>query len=98
MYFCRLFIVFSDGNGVSSVESPILQDFRLYAAELTARHDRHERIVRLSRDVTTESKRVIFFLHSLKYKIFRHLLFKVTNFIVLMIEFSIVEQMIWNLA
>lgn len=61
------FIVFSDGNGVSCVESPILQDFRLYAAELTARHDRHERIVRLSRDVTTESKRVIFFLHSLKY-------------------------------
>jgi predicted translin family RNA/ssDNA-binding protein len=27
------------------------------------RHDRHERIVKISRDITIESKRIIFVLH-----------------------------------
>jgi len=31
--------------------------------ELDAKHDKHERIVKLSRDVTVESKRTIFLLH-----------------------------------
>ncbi|KAH8295252.1 hypothetical protein KR018_009117 [Drosophila ironensis] len=46
-------------------ENPILQAFTKYSAELTQKHDRHERIVKLSRDITIESKRIIFLLHSI---------------------------------
>ncbi|XP_066157785.1 translin-associated protein X isoform X2 [Euwallacea fornicatus] len=38
--------------------------FRVFSSELDDRHDRHERIVKLSRDITIESKRIIFLLHS----------------------------------
>ncbi|XP_077299717.1 translin associated factor X [Arctopsyche grandis] len=58
--------ILNDDPETKSQQSPILDAFKLYAAELTARHDRHERLVRISRDVTTESKRSIFHLHSLK--------------------------------
>ena len=34
--------------------------FQKYQKELDCRHDKHERLVKLSRDVTIESKRVIF--------------------------------------
>lgn len=37
--------------------------FGAFQLELDARHDRNERIVKLSRDVTIESKRLIFLLH-----------------------------------
>ena len=43
--------------------SPIIQAFRKYQTELDSRHDKHERLVKLSRDVTIESKRIIFLLH-----------------------------------
>ncbi|XP_018333680.1 translin-associated protein X [Agrilus planipennis] len=43
--------------------SPIIKMFRQYAIELDDKHDRHERIVKLSRDITIESKRIIFLLH-----------------------------------
>ncbi|EDV49009.1 translin-associated protein X [Drosophila erecta] len=46
-------------------ENPIVQQFRIYSNELTMKHDRHERIVKLSRDITIESKRIIFLLHSI---------------------------------
>ncbi|KAH8291831.1 hypothetical protein KR054_001049 [Drosophila jambulina] len=46
-------------------ENPIVQAFRNYSAELTMKHDRYERIVKLSRDITIESKRIIFLLHSI---------------------------------
>lgn len=39
--------------------------FRKFAAELDTKHDKHERIVKISRDITIESKRLIFSLHSL---------------------------------
>jgi len=42
----------------------VIKMFREYAAEIDAKHDRHERIVKLSRDITIESKRIIFLLHS----------------------------------
>ena len=45
--------------------SPVIQSFRKFAAELDAKHDRHERIVKHSRDITIESKRIIFLLHSI---------------------------------
>ncbi|XP_061173497.1 translin-associated protein X-like [Saccostrea echinata] len=38
----------------------IIQQFQEYQKELDFRHDKHERLVKLSRDVTIESKRVIF--------------------------------------
>ncbi|EDW38820.1 GL13728 [Drosophila persimilis] len=46
-------------------DNPIVQAFRNYSIELTTKHDRHERIVKLSRDITIESKRIIFTLHSI---------------------------------
>ncbi|XP_015587724.1 translin-associated protein X [Cephus cinctus] len=45
--------------------SLVIKQFRAYAAELDSKHDRYERIVKLSRDVTIESKRIIFLLHTL---------------------------------
>ncbi|XP_058130325.1 translin-associated protein X [Anopheles ziemanni] len=43
----------------------IIQCFRGYASELDAKHDRYERIVKCSRDITIESKRIIFLLHTI---------------------------------
>ena len=34
---------------------------------LDEKHDKHERIVKLSRDITIESKRVIFLLHRINW-------------------------------
>ncbi|XP_023306110.2 translin-associated protein X [Lucilia cuprina] len=45
--------------------NPVLKAFKSYAAELDDKHDRYERIVKLSRDITIESKRIIFSLHSI---------------------------------
>lgn len=42
----------------------IVKSFRDYANELNAKHDRYERIVKHSRDITIESKRLIFLLHT----------------------------------
>ncbi|XP_044730036.1 translin-associated protein X [Chrysoperla carnea] len=44
--------------------SPVIQMFKQYSAELDAKHDRYERIVKTSRDITIESKRIIFLLHN----------------------------------
>ncbi|KAJ2944179.1 hypothetical protein O0L34_g18156 [Tuta absoluta] len=45
-------------------DSPVLAMFKQAATILNERQDRHERLVKLSRDVTIESKRIIFLLHS----------------------------------
>lgn len=37
--------------------------FKSFQQELDARHDKYERLVKLSRDITVESKRTIFLLH-----------------------------------
>ncbi|XP_021348105.1 translin-associated protein X-like [Mizuhopecten yessoensis] len=42
--------------------SPVIQAFRLYQSELDTRHDKHERLVKISRDITIDSKRTIFLL------------------------------------
>ncbi|GFS15393.1 translin-associated protein X, partial [Elysia marginata] len=42
--------------------SPVIQAFRVFQKELDNRNDRNERIVKLSRDITIESKRIIFLL------------------------------------
>ena len=44
-------------------DSTIQSAFDLWQAELDSRHDKLERIVKLSRDITIESKRAIFLLH-----------------------------------
>ncbi|XP_071833134.1 translin-associated protein X-like isoform X1 [Apostichopus japonicus] len=45
------------------LNSPILQAFSVFQQELDTKHDKYERIVKLSRDITIESKRIIFLLH-----------------------------------
>ncbi|XP_077865847.1 translin-associated protein X-like [Saccoglossus kowalevskii] len=44
-------------------DSLVIKTFRYYQVELDGKHDKHERLVKLSRDVTIESKRIIFLLH-----------------------------------
>lgn len=51
------FLFLSD---VDQQKSHISQCFQEYQKELDCRHDKHERLVKLSRDVTIESKRAIF--------------------------------------
>ncbi|KAK6167918.1 hypothetical protein SNE40_021842 [Patella caerulea] len=43
--------------------SAIIKIFRGFQGELDAKHDKHERLVKISRDVTIDSKRTIFLLH-----------------------------------
>lgn len=43
----------------------VIQQFRLYSNELDTKHDKFEKLVKLSRDITIESKRIIFLLHTL---------------------------------
>lgn len=45
--------------------NPIVKSFRQYATELNDKHDRYERIIKQSRDITIESKRLIFLLHTI---------------------------------
>ncbi|CAG4939592.1 unnamed protein product [Parnassius apollo] len=47
-----------------AADSPILAMYKTAALKLNTRQDRHERLVKLSRDITIESKRIIFLLHS----------------------------------
>ncbi|EFN87433.1 translin-associated protein X [Harpegnathos saltator] len=57
-------------NGREVLESidennPVISQFRVYAADLDAKHDRYERIFKVNRDVAIESKRIIFLLHTI---------------------------------
>jgi predicted translin family RNA/ssDNA-binding protein len=45
--------------------NPVLCAFRAYSEELDDKHDRYERVIKLSRDICIESKRIIFTLHSI---------------------------------
>lgn len=45
-------------------DHPTMQAFMQYNTELVEKQDRYERIVKLSRDITIESKRIIFLLHN----------------------------------
>lgn len=46
----------------------VVQQFRAYALELDDKHDRFERILKLGRDITIQSKRIIFLLHTIDKK------------------------------
>ena len=47
----------------AGLSSLVMQAFKSFQQELDARHDKYERLVKLSRDITVESKRTIFLLH-----------------------------------
>jgi len=47
-------------------DDPVINMFGQISKVLDARHDKRERIVKLSRDITIESKRIIFCLHRIK--------------------------------
>uniref|UniRef100_A0A8D8MDN4 Translin-associated protein X n=1 Tax=Culex pipiens TaxID=7175 RepID=A0A8D8MDN4_CULPI len=57
----------SDAGPVDE-NNPVVLQFREYARELDEKHDRYERIVKCSRDITIESKRIIFLLHTVDSK------------------------------
>ncbi|XP_051508359.1 translin-associated protein X [Myxocyprinus asiaticus] len=44
-------------------DSHVIAAFKVFQQELDTKHDKHERLVKISRDVTIESKRTIFLLH-----------------------------------
>ena len=48
------------------VSDPVQKMFGEISIYLDSRHDKKERIVKLSRDITIESKRIIFCLHRIK--------------------------------
>lgn len=48
------------------VNVKVIEQFRQFAVELETKQDRYERIVKISRDITIESKRLIFYLHTFK--------------------------------
>lgn len=47
----------------ANLSSPVIAAFKIFQQELDTRHDKYERLVKISRDVTIESKRTIFLLH-----------------------------------
>ncbi|XP_059477889.1 translin-associated protein X [Neocloeon triangulifer] len=55
----------SDPGEEVDESSEVVQTFRQFAKELDAKHDKYERLVKLSRDVTIESKRIIFLIHTI---------------------------------
>ncbi|CAG9807854.1 unnamed protein product [Chironomus riparius] len=54
-----------DDSEQSKSNNPVIQNFLIYRKELDNKHDRHEKLVKLSRDITIESKRIIFLLHNI---------------------------------
>ena len=55
-----------DTNTESEKNNPFFAQFKTHASFLDQRHDKRERLVKLSRDITIESKRIIFLLHRIK--------------------------------
>ncbi|KAM6916201.1 translin-associated protein X [Xenentodon cancila] len=47
----------------TSLSSPVTAAFKVFQQELDTKHDKYERLVKISRDITIESKRIIFLLH-----------------------------------
>ncbi|XP_077470199.1 translin-associated protein X isoform X1 [Stigmatopora argus] len=54
-------VLHSEATAILS--SPVIEAFKVFQKELDTKHDKYERLVKLSRDVTIESKRTIFLLH-----------------------------------
>ncbi|XP_029030813.1 translin-associated protein X [Betta splendens] len=52
-----------DREASSLPSSPVIAAFKVFQQELDTKHDKYERLIKISRDVTIESKRTIFLLH-----------------------------------
>lgn len=52
-----------DRDASVNPSSPVIAAFKVFQQELDTKHDKYERLVKISRDVTIESKRTIFLLH-----------------------------------
>ncbi|KAM7409035.1 hypothetical protein PAMA_002651 [Pampus argenteus] len=52
-----------DRDASANLSSPVFAAFKVFQQELDTKHDKYERLVKISRDVTIESKRTIFLLH-----------------------------------
>lgn len=52
-----------DRDASANSSSPVIAAFKVFQQELDTKHDKYERLVKISRDVTIESKRTIFLLH-----------------------------------
>ncbi|CAL8258197.1 unnamed protein product [Lota lota] len=52
-----------DRDMSANPSSPVIAAFKVFQQELDTKHDKHERLVKISRDITIESKRTIFLLH-----------------------------------
>ncbi|XP_022599547.1 translin-associated protein X isoform X2 [Seriola lalandi dorsalis] len=52
-----------DRDASTNPSSPVIAAFKVFQQELDTKHDKYERLVKISRDVTIESKRTIFLLH-----------------------------------
>ncbi|CAB1455333.1 unnamed protein product [Pleuronectes platessa] len=53
----------SDCDANANQSSPVMAAFKVFQQELDTKHDKYERLVKISRDVTIDSKRSIFLLH-----------------------------------
>lgn len=63
--------------------SPIIKAFQHYALEIDEKHDRYERLVKISRDITIESKRIIFLLHNVdKYVLKKYVIFYISYYFI----------------
>lgn len=58
----------NDYSKESDTDNPVILSFREYSKILDEKNDRYERIVKQSRDITIESKRIIFLLHTYDMK------------------------------
>ncbi|XP_030628319.1 translin-associated protein X [Chanos chanos] len=52
-----------DHDNGAQISSPVISAFKVFQQELDTKHDKYERLVKISRDITIESKRTIFLLH-----------------------------------
>lgn len=61
---------FPDKNDAKNVDetNPVMVIFQQCSKELDDKQDRYERIVKIGRDITIESKRIIFLLHTTSNK------------------------------
>ncbi|XP_023652061.1 translin-associated protein X [Paramormyrops kingsleyae] len=54
----------TEGHESDDISScPLISAFKTFQLELDTKHDKYERLVKISRDITIESKRTIFLLH-----------------------------------
>lgn len=62
--------VYSDKKDAKNCDetNPVMVIFKQCSKELDDKHNRYERIVKFGRDITIESKRIIFLLHTTNNK------------------------------